>query len=144
MLLAFDTLPTAMEGTEVITHGFTQLLPFVGTYIVPLCLPIFAFTTILGWSTYSEAGIKYAFGTKHVKPFRVFWCAVLVVGALNEAHIIWHISDTMFGLIVYPNIIAVLILSAKVMPYFKDDKMRMPRFFSRPVWRNLAMRLSAR
>ena len=120
VLVTFETLPSNFEGADIITQSFTQQLPFIGAYIVPLCLPIFAFTTILAWSHYCETGIKYMFGTGYATYFRIFWCGVLLVGALNEAKLVWVASDMMFGLVIYPNLIAILCLSPKIVPYLKE------------------------
>lgn len=120
VLVTFESLPSHFEGAAIITQSFTEQLPFIGTYIVPLCLPIFAFTTILAWSHYCETAIKYMFGTAYTTLFRIFWCFVLLIGALNEAKLVWSAADMMFGLVIYPNLLAVLFLSPQIVPYLKE------------------------
>lgn len=85
-----------------------------GDEIVSVGLSVFAFTTILGWSYYSERCAQYLLGPKVVMPFRVLWVAVIWVGATSDVLLVWTVADILNGLMALPNLIALLLLSGVV------------------------------
>jgi AGCS family alanine or glycine:cation symporter len=113
-------------GAALSTAAFEQGLPGWGSYVVALGLILFAFTTILGWSVYSERCGEYLFGEWVIKPFRVLWVLVIPVGALAELDFIWLVADTLNALMAIPNLVALLLLSPVVFKitqgYFEQQK----------------------
>ena len=113
-------------GAALSTAAFEQGLPGWGSYVVALGLILFAFTTILGWSVYSERCGEYLFGERVIKPFRVLWVLVIPVGALAELDFIWLVADTLNALMAIPNLVALLLLSPVVFKitqgYFEQQK----------------------
>jgi alanine or glycine:cation symporter, AGCS family len=85
-----------------------------GDEIVSVGLSVFAFTTILGWSYYSERCAQYLLGPKVVMPFRVLWVAVIWIGATSDVLLVWTVADILNGLMALPNLIALLLLSGVV------------------------------
>jgi AGCS family alanine or glycine:cation symporter len=113
-------------GAALSTAAFEQGLPGLGSYVVALGLILFAFTTILGWSVYSERCGEYLFGERVIKPFRVLWVLVIPVGALAELDFVWLVADTLNALMAIPNLVALLLLSPVVFKitqgYFEQQK----------------------
>jgi AGCS family alanine or glycine:cation symporter len=113
-------------GAALSTAAFEQGLPGWGSYVVALGLILFAFTTILGWSVYSERCGEYLFGERVIKPFRMLWVLVIPVGALAELDFIWLVADTLNALMAIPNLVALLLLSPVVFKitqgYFEQQK----------------------
>ncbi len=113
-------------GAALSTAAFEQGLPGWGSYVVALGLILFAFTTILGWSVYSERCGEYLFGSRVIMPFRVLWVLVIPVGALVELDFIWLVADTLNALMAIPNLVALLLLSPVVFKitqgYFEQQK----------------------
>ncbi len=58
-------------GAALTSAAFELSLPGVGGDMVAVVLAVFAFTTILGWSFYSEKCCEYLFGVKSIMPFRI-------------------------------------------------------------------------
>jgi AGCS family alanine or glycine:cation symporter len=83
----------------------------IGDEVVALAIAVFAFTTILGWSYYSERCVEFLFGVKALIPFRFIWVLVIPFGATINLGVVWTIADTMNGLMAIPNLIALLVLS---------------------------------
>jgi AGCS family alanine or glycine:cation symporter len=97
---------------ELITsQSFSTGLPGFGEYIVTFGLAFFAFTTILGWSFYGERCAEYLLGVKVIPFYRILWITVVFVGAIAELKPIWNFADAMNGLMIIPNLIALLLLS---------------------------------
>jgi len=89
-------------------------LPGIGRYVVAVALPIFAFTTMLGWSYYCERSLQYLFGVKIITPFRVVWSLAALVGAMLKLGFVWLLADTLNALMAIPNLIALALLSPVV------------------------------
>ena len=107
-------------GASLSSAAFELALPGVGSYIVTLGLSIFAFTTILGWSFYSEKCVEYLFGEAAIKSFRVLWILAVPVGATASLDFIWLVADTLNALMAIPNLIALILLSPVVFKLTKD------------------------
>lgn len=90
--------------------AFAQL-PGIGSYILTIALSIFAFTTILGWAYYGERSTEYLFGSKVTWIYKVVFLIVLFIGAVSSLGIVWTFSDLMNGLMAFPNLISLLLLS---------------------------------
>ncbi len=101
------------NGAALTSYAFSHALP-MGNYIVAIALSIFAFTTILGWSVYSEKCVQYLFGVRAVKPFRAIWVIVVPLGAVSSLDFIWLLADTLNAMMAIPNLIALSLLSPVV------------------------------
>ncbi|MEJ2528706.1 MAG: sodium:alanine symporter family protein [Gammaproteobacteria bacterium] len=107
-------------GASLSAAAFESALPGVGGYVVTLGLVLFAFTTLLGWSFYSEKCVEYLFGVRSIVPFRVLWVIAVPVGAVAKLSFIWLVADTLNALMALPNLIALLLLSPVVFKLTKD------------------------
>jgi len=113
-------------GASLSSLAFESAMPGIGSYVVTLGLSVFAFTTILGWSIYSEKCVTYLLGIKAVIPFRILWILAVPVGAISDLEFIWLVADTLNALMALPNLVALLLLSPVVFglttTYFKNKK----------------------
>ena len=101
-------------GAALTGKAFELALPGVGHLVMTFALTLFAFTTILGWSYYSERSLEYLFGVRIITPFRVVWCFAIFVGATIELAFVWLVADTLNALMAIPNLIALALLSPVV------------------------------
>lgn len=101
------------NGAALTSYAFSHALP-IGDYIVAVALAIFAFTTILGWSVYSEKCVQYLLGVKAVMPFRLIWTLVVPLGAMGSLDFVWLLADTLNAMMAIPNLIALALLSPVV------------------------------
>lgn len=116
---------SGLQGFAVTNLAFRSLLPInssVVSFILMLCLVLFAFTTILGWDYYSERCIEYlAHGnTKIVKVYRWLYILAVLAGPYMTISAVWTIADIFNGLMAIPNIISLLALSGVVAKMTKD------------------------
>ena len=107
-------------GASLSSAAFESALPGIGSYIVTLGLSIFAFTTILGWSFYSEKCFEYLLGERAITPFRVCWIIAVPIGATANLDFIWLLADTLNALMAIPNLIALILLSPIVFKLTQD------------------------
>jgi AGCS family alanine or glycine:cation symporter len=107
-------------GASLSSLAFETGLPGVGNYVVTIGLSIFAFTTILGWSFYSEKCVEYLLGKPAIKIFRVLWIIAVPIGATASLDFIWLLADTLNALMAIPNLIAIILLSPVVFKLTKE------------------------
>lgn len=91
-----------------------------GNYVVSIGLPVFAFTTMLGWSYYGERCVQYIFGEKSILPFRILWVFAIYLGAVAELDFVWLLADTLNALMALPNLLALFLLSPVVFKLTKE------------------------
>ena len=118
-----------LEGVNVTIEAFARGLSFIpcGAAAVPLfimlALAFFAFTTILGWDYYSEKCLEYLVGmhrTGIIKCYRLLYVAVVAVGPYLTVSMVWGISDIFNGLMAFPNLVALVLLSPVVARTTRD------------------------
>ncbi len=107
------------QGAALTTLAFNSVLPF-GDKVVSICLSLFAFTTILGWSYYGERCAEYLLGVKVIVPFRLLWVLAIYIGATRELSEVWGIADILNGLMAIPNLVGLLLLSPIIFKLSKD------------------------
>lgn len=92
----------------------------IGSRFVAIAMFLFAFTTILGWSHYGSKAWEYLFGTKTSFIFKLIHLVTILLGAVMTSSLAWDISDTFNGLMMFPNLIGVVVLSPLVVKITKN------------------------
>lgn len=116
---AFSLLP---NGAALTADAFRSVFGPGGGALIAFSLMLFAFSTLLGWSYYGERAVEYLFGPGAVGAYKLLYLGCIVIGCVTRLDLVWQISDTFNGLMVPPNLLAVLWLSPKV---FRETR----RFF---------------
>ena len=86
----------------------------VGNIFIAVCLLFFAFSTIISWNLFGRINVKYLFGDTGVKVYSVLAVAFIFLGACLSNDLVWELTDTFNQLMVLPNVMALLALSAMV------------------------------
>ena len=107
-------------GAELTIQGFTSVYGNWVSIFTALAMCCFAFSTILGWGLYGARCIEFLFSSKVTKPFMVAYSLVAILGATADLGLMWNIADTFNGLMAIPNLIALFLLSGKVVQLVKD------------------------
>ena len=107
-------------GAELSQMAFNLGLPGLGDFVVGFGLIIFAFSTMLAWCYYGQVSIEYIFGLKGVTPYRLVYVVVIFIGAMIKLDFVWTFSDMMNGLMIVPNLIALLVLSPVIFRITKE------------------------
>lgn len=102
-----------LNGAALAIAAFNHHIPG-GEYIVTIGLILFAYTTVLAWSYYGEKCCEYIFGEKSIMPFRILYALAIIPGAVLKMEIAWHLADISNGLMVIPNLIALVALSSVI------------------------------
>ena len=98
------------DDAVLVAKSFSSVFGVAGGWFVAIAMFLFAFTTVLGWSHYGSKVVEYLFGLRAVKYYRIFFCLLIISGALLTSSLAWDISDTFNGLMLIPNLIGVVAL----------------------------------
>jgi AGCS family alanine or glycine:cation symporter len=113
------------QGAAMTLSAFKAELPF-GDIILSICIVLFAFTTMLGWSYYGERCAEFLLGPKVIVPFRILWVVGVFLGTQMSLDLVWKMSDALNGMMAIPNLIALILLAPVVFKltreYFKDEQ----------------------
>ena len=81
-----------------------------------VCLLLFAFSSLLGWSYYGERGLEYLTGSGRGRTaFRLAFLAAILWGSVGDLGLVWQMSDLCNGLMAIPNLAALLLLSPEAL-----------------------------
>lgn len=123
VILTTGALDSGASGIVLTQNAFASGMggAFGGIFI-SIALFFFAFSTIIGWYFFAEANIKFLFGEKGVTPYRILVMIFIFLGSCIHVDLVWEIADTFNGLMVFPNLVALLALSAGVKKSLDDYK----------------------
>ena len=95
-----------------------------GNILVAICLTFFAFTTIISWNFFGKQNVQYLFGKKATIVYSILAIGFIFLGSLFPNDLVWELADMFNNIMVIPNVIALVCLSAIVVAAtkFKKDK----------------------
>ena len=106
-------------SVQITQRAFEETFGQAGVIFLAISLLVFAFTTIIGWYVFGEMNIRYLFKSKAVYVFRAIVIACVFSATIFHADLIWELADTFNGLMVIPNVIAIVILAPQVKKLYK-------------------------
>ena len=118
-----------LEGVNITMEAFSRGLAFfpggatIAPYFLAIALVFFAFTTILGWAYYSEKCLQYLIGGKKkgaILAYRWVYVAAIFIGPYLTVSAVWTCADIFNGLMAFPNLVALILLSGIVALETKD------------------------
>ena len=107
------------NGVVLTTTAFKSVLPWF-PYVLTICIGLFAYSTMIAWSYYGERGWIYIFdhfggiGLKTVFIYRMIFVVFVFLGSIWKFSDVLDFSDVMILSLAFPNILGVILLSAKV------------------------------
>ena len=119
-------------GAPLTMMGFEKGLPGTfGRFIVIMGVLLFAISTAISWSYYGDRSAQYLFGSKIIMPYRFVYVVMHFVGAVLPLASVWALGDVFLGVVILPNLLALLLLSGKVKEMTDD-------YFARKPWESNA------
>lgn len=113
-VLKYPELMTSGETSGVLTFEVFAQVPVIGRPLITLALGLFAFSTILGWSYYGEKAAEYLIGSKVMIYYKLCFVILTFVGSVVALDMVWAMADILNGLMVIPNVIAMIALSTVI------------------------------
>ncbi|MEE9132565.1 MAG: sodium:alanine symporter family protein [Gemmatimonadota bacterium] len=126
------------SGAPLTMIAFQRGLPGdFGLYIVVLSVFLFAISTAIAWSYYGDRCANYLFGTKMILPYKIVFVLMHFVGSVLSLSVVWTLGDVFLGIVILPNLLALLLLSPKVYELTKSYFERKPWIENREAHRRL-------
>jgi alanine or glycine:cation symporter, AGCS family len=130
-IIASGAWQSGAVGVAMTQLAFGTAMPGpLGPAVVAICLAMFAFSTILGWSHYGARGAEYILGVRAILPYRILFVVAAFLGSIYTLDFVWLLSDVMNGLMALPNLVGLLLLSgvvtAETRSYFERQRSRSP------------------
>ncbi|MPN33442.1 Amino-acid carrier protein AlsT [bioreactor metagenome] len=102
----------ALSGAALTIAAFETGMGGLGRLVVTVSVALFAFSTLLGWEYYGEKCLEYLCGGSRLNAaYRAVYAVMIFLGALIAMDAVWYLSDTVNGLMAFPNLICLLVLS---------------------------------
>ncbi len=118
----------AENGAPLTMLGFQRGLPGQwGRFIVIASVLLFAISTAISWSYYGDRSAHYLFGTRAVLPYKMAFVGMHFIGAVLPLTTIWDLGDVFLGIVIWPNLIALILLTPVVIKLTKS-------YFERRPW----------
>jgi len=108
-----------VNGSVLASNAFAGTFGSFGHYFISVSMAVYAFATLLTWSHYGAISCEYLFGSKITPYYNILFLIVIVLGCVTKLEIIWNIADTLNCMLAIPNLIALVLLSGKVINVYK-------------------------
>lgn len=108
VILSTGALSTGETGSALAQAAFNSSYGSFGNAFIAICMLFFAFTTIIGWYYFGEVNVRHVFGKKAVRVYGLLVVIFVLIGSTLKVDLVWNMSDMFNGLMVIPNLIAIL------------------------------------
>lgn len=117
----------ALEQSEaadgIIVAAFASVFGEGSGQVMAVITALFALCTLIGWCCCGEQGVRYLFGKRALTGYRLLYCFAAGVGAVISLRSVWELSDIANGLMAFPNLLGLLLLSRRGMFPKKEKSM---------------------
>ncbi len=107
-------------GAELTSWAFKKGLGSTGGFIVTLAVLLFAVSTAISWSYYGDRATEYLLGSRFIPIYRWVFVFFFFLGGILPLRAVWIMGDVALGLMSFPNLIALVLLSGAVVGMSKD------------------------
>jgi AGCS family alanine or glycine:cation symporter len=118
------------SGAPLTINAFREGLAPLGDwghYIVIFGVLLFAISTAISWSYYGDRCVNYLWGRGAVLPYKIIFVLMHFVGAMVTVSVIWDLADVALSIVIWPNLIALLLLTPVVVKETRS-------YFERRPW----------
>jgi len=121
--------PAVESGAPLTALGFQHGLPGTwGNLVVLISVLLFAVSTAISWSYYGDRCAYYLMGKRAVMPYKMVYVIMHFIGAVVPLASIWALGDIFLGIVILPNLLALILLSPRVKELTRS-------YFERQPWR---------
>ncbi len=109
--------PAVESGAPLTMMAFRRGLAPLGDwghYIVIISVFLFGISTAISWSYYGDRCANYLWGERAIVPYKIAYLVMHFLGAIISLNLAWEIGDIALGIVILPNLIALVLLSGKV------------------------------
>lgn len=120
----FTVLITGANGfhenaSTLAAAAFQSVLPGM-QYVIYISLILFASTSLMSQWYFGHVSLTYLKMPVLATVYRFLFLVVIVLGSLGSIDLVWYIQDCALGLLILPNIVALLFLGPQVRNAVKE------------------------
>ncbi len=116
------------NGVTMTADAFEYAMPGVGSYLLVVCVLIFAFTSLFSYSYYGTKCFGFLFGARYKHYYNYFYVLTIVFGSVATITAVISLIDGMYAMMAIPTMTSALLLSPRVMAAARDYFTRMQIF----------------
>ena len=95
------------DSPVLLAQSTFSLIPGIGTWILPLGIAFFGFTTVIGWYSIAEQAYLFLTGGRGGRLWTFIWTAAVFLGGVTSLSFVWELSDIFCMCMLAPNLTAV-------------------------------------
>ena len=120
--MLYEGLPGVAYGNGFVSEAIDTVVPGLGAPFVAVAILCFASVVLLAYYLYGESSLLYLFPKSRNLPWilKICFLAVVFLGCVLSADMVWTLGDIGHGIIAWINVIALLILGNQGIRIFKD------------------------
>ncbi|KPJ93807.1 MAG: hypothetical protein AMS18_04990 [Gemmatimonas sp. SG8_17] len=104
---------------DLTSAAMSTTVPFA-SIIVALSSFLFGFSTLIAWCYYGEKCFEFLFGSKMIKPYRMMFVALIMVGSVVSVPLAWAMGTLLNGFMAFPNLVGLAFLGGTVAKLTKE------------------------
>ena len=108
-----QTNGAALSPAPMCSVAFSGVFGAFAGKFVAVCVAVYGYATLVGWSFYGEKASQYIFGERSPVVYRCVYTALIFLGAISPLAAVWELSDMMNALMAIPNLAALTLLSGE-------------------------------
>jgi AGCS family alanine or glycine:cation symporter len=120
VILTTGAIETGLTGSALTQTAFSNGFGNIGSMLLAICLFFFAFSTIISWYFFGESNVLYLFGKKGLSIYKLLVLICIIFGTTMKVDLVWELADAFNGLMVIPNLIALIGLVSLVVKVTGD------------------------
>lgn len=101
------------SAASLAASAFGTVFPALGS-VVSISLILFAATSIMGQWYFGHVSLGYIKSKRGDMLYRFLFPVLILCGSLSTVSMVWAIQDCMLGLLVIPNVAALVVMSPEV------------------------------
>ncbi len=109
-----------LSDSVMVADAFSTVFGSFGDKFVAVSILMFAFTSTIGWSQYASVAVEYLKIPLLDKLYKLLFIGIIPIGCIITSDFAWNICDTFNGLMMIPNLIALLCLLPTVIKIHKN------------------------
>lgn len=113
IILTSGVLQTQETPSIIVALAFGRVSVYL-KYVLAISMILFAYSSILVQWYFGIVGLTYVIGEKKSYFFKYPFLIVTLIGSLSSLPIVWYLQDIILGILIIPNLIAILYLSPQV------------------------------
>jgi alanine or glycine:cation symporter, AGCS family len=128
--------PNHLEGAQLTSAAFSTFAPWA-PYVLLLCMLLFVYSTLIGWSYYGVKGFDFLFGGlserltgKRIyaeKFYQIVFLLMIIVGTTTSLNAIIDFSDMLVLAMSVPNIIGLYMLAPELKKEMREYQQYLKR-----------------